>query len=249
MEKFSEERTKVLLSQVSKIFEYHVFDIERSQGFPQLERGGWEKIRDKLSLTRFPSIYREEKIPYAVPKDSELSKSPLVEINDDYKLLVISKVYRLEVNGLYPSIVIKYAQSGAIADDAIVRIFYWLWSNRILLKTQYLSGDGYTVLRLWLNYFYGMMPKLGVKGTGFNQEVIATKARQIMEEFLKWTEEWYYVDTDELYFYHSDIREYRKKIISLGIPFEIEEIDHGIFFSKKKYLVGRIDDSIGFKRK
>jgi hypothetical protein len=94
-----------------------------------------------------------------------------------------------------------------------------------------------------------MIPKLDIKGPGFSQEVIATKARLLMEESLKWAEEWYYVDTDELYFYHSDIKKYEKKISSFGLPFEILGLDHGIFFAKKKYLVGRIEDSIGFKRK
>jgi hypothetical protein len=172
-----------------------------------------------------------------------------VEINEDYKLLLISDLFKLEVNALYPSVIFKYAQSGAIADDAIVRIFCWLWTNRGILKSQYLSPEGYQVLKLWLNYFYGMIPKLEIEGIAFTQEVVATKARQIMESFLKETEEWYYVDTDELFFYHSDIREYETRIKALGLSYEITRIESAIFFAKKKYVAGRIDNSIGFKRK
>lgn len=249
MEYLSEERTKVLLAQVSKVFESHVVDIESPLGFPQLARGAWKSISDKLTLTRFPSIRRDDPIPFSRPKESELSKSPLVEINEDYKSLLISDLFKLEVNSLYPSVIFRYAQSGAIADDAIVRIFCWLWSNRTVLKTQYLSNEAYMVLKMWLNYFYGMIPKLEIEGVSFTQEAVATKAKQIMEGFLRQTEEWYHVDTVELFFYHSDLREYEKRIKAFGLSYEITRIESAIFFAKKKYVTGRIDKSAGFKHK
>ena len=62
-------------------------------------------------------------------------------------------------------------------------------------------------------------------------------------------DEWYYVETDTLFFYSSNIEEYKKQITINGITGEIEKIGAGIFFAKRKYVIGNLLLTKGFKRK
>lgn len=118
------------------------------------------------------------------------------------------------------------------------RIVSYLIDFRKRLKKMEASGQvergAATVLKLWINYFYGKMQSLGLDHT-----LITGESKRILGNIIPMVGSgWVYVDTDELMIkarvdQWTPIQSYLNDI---GISHEITRIEWGIFFGRKKYI-------------
>ena len=229
-------------SYIISILQHHTKDLQKDQfGTIFLTSISWEKITDSFKgFKEWPYFSIDKNI---IINTGTTSKTPQIEINETYRSLLINNFWRLDINILYPSIIYKYFKSGQIEDSSIVRIFCYFLENRKRLKSLLPPGQ-YLVFKLWINYFYGKIPSLGIN---LDHTMIVEQAKKVMEECKKETEEWYYIDVDTIFFYHSDIKKYENTIKKLGFEFDVTQISSGVFFAKKKYIIGNNIEAVGFK--
>jgi len=217
--------------------------------------GIWDEILTKLSLFKFPIIEPDTSMlalmSSAAPIDAGVPQNATnpylgayIAINEEFKNHRIENIYKLEYVALYPAIIYKFVKSGRVAQTTPLRIFCYLWINRGKLKKQ-LSREGYLVLKVWLNWFFGKVPGSFPE---VNTHEIVSEAKLTLMHAVSAADQWYYVDTDEIYFQAEDVKAFEKKAKLPDIEFEITSIKKAVFFAIKKYVIGDENTVIkGFK--
>jgi len=213
------------------------------------ESNAWDKILSSLSLLEFPHIKIEPEIPLMW---SEKTLAPIltspkayVTINENFKGHKLENIYRLEFNSMYPAIIHKLILSGRVEQSISIRIFCRLWLQRSYYKG-FLSSRGNEVLRLWINYFYGKIPKIAPE---LNQLEIVGEAKKCLMSAQDAADEWYYVDSDDLYFTTENLEIFKDHVSRSKLDFEITKIKNAVFFAIRKYVLGDHNTVlIGFTR-
>ena len=233
-----------LQDHIISIFEYHTKDLETSTGILAFTSIVWDIIHKKLLLLEIPAI-EVKKEPQISINDS--SGFPLIAINSEYQSFLLQNFYELSFSGLYPELINKSIKSGLIEDNSSVRAFSYLWENRKKYKSL-LSCQGWVVYKLWINWFYGNLPKV-IKDPDPCSNVIAA-SKNVLNLVIDFADEWYYADTDQVYFYTSDLEKFKGIIDSIKIDYKIRNIKKGVFINKKHFILGNEGTEIrGFKIK
>ena len=233
-------------SYIISILESYIGNLQKDNlGFPSFSPSGtWEEILTKFSLFKFPLIETDvsKSLFPAIggTKSTEVHVGGFATINPDYKNYRIEGFYKLEYASLYPSIIYKFVKSERIEQSLPVRIFCYLFSNKKNLKKQ-LSGEGYLVMKLWLNWFFG---KISSSFPEIDVNEIYTEAKRILMNAIEASDEWYYGDVDILFFWTEDLKAFEDRIKIPGLEFEISKVDKGVFIATKKYIIGDSNTTI-----
>ena len=213
------------------------------------ESNAWERILSSLSLLEFPHIKvdPETSLLAIMRAGGPIQTTPgaYVTINEDFKGYKLENIYRLEFHSLYPAIIHKFILAGRVEQSISIRIFCRLWLQRSYYKGL-LSSKGYEVLRLWINYFYGKIPKVAPE---LEQLEIVGEAKICLQSAQDAADEWYYVDSDDLYFVTEDLEAFKAHVSKSKLDFEITEIRKAVFFANRRYIIGDQNTvMVGFKR-
>lgn len=231
-------------SHIISILESYTDSVKNdSKGNPSFSSSEiWDEILTKLSYFKFRAIEPNTTMSAIMQAASKLpeTKAPLIDINEKYKNALVENFYRLEFVALYPSIIYSFAKSGRIEQSSVVRIYCYLWANRRNLKSM-LSPGGYQVLKIWINWFFGKMSKLLPE---INFLDIVSESRNILLAAISYSDKWFYVDANLLYFDTENLPEFTRKMKIFGHDFEIDDIKVGVFMAKKKYVVGNSETII-----
>jgi hypothetical protein len=221
---------------IAGIFGRYINRIQKSEkGLISFEPGAWDELTQELLLLKFPPVEQQN-----LERRSaiERSESPLVDINEDHASKIFLDLYHIEINSFYPTIIKKFIRQGIMASTPHAKIMSYLIDFRKHLKKIEYEGAAErgtsTVCKLWINYFYGKMPSLGI-----DSSLISGESRRIMGNIRSMiSKSWVYIDTDEVIFKGTadQIRNIKSYLHDIGISCEESRIEWGIFFAKKKYL-------------
>lgn len=231
-----EKRT--LLLSVASVFEKEAEKTDPSQFTIEV----WERITTTLRKLEFPHLSRDRP-SYRLSTD--YVPGTLVEFNADYKELLLKPVSSLSFSSLYPRIIVALAEQ-LQSNDKDVRILKFLIENRGELK-QMIGKIPYALLKIWLNYYYGV--KCKDANTLVNHENVKSAARYLLERVVSHLgRNMVYADTDEIYFTGNLSKQTLTFLDYAGFPYEIQEHKAGIFFSKKKFILIEGESTIrGFR--
>lgn len=234
---------------IAAIFSRYIDKIEKNdKGNIFFEKGAWETLTQELLLLKFPQIEHQN---LERRSSIERSPSPLVDINEDKEGIIILDLIHIEINSFYPTIIQKFIRQGIMASTPETRIVSYLIDFRKRLKKMEASGQvergAATVLKLWINYFYGKMESLGLDHT-----LISGEAKRILGNIIPMVGNgWVYADTDELIIKAriDQCMPIQSYLNDIGISHEITRIEWGIFFRKKKFIYVKDGELVsrGFK--
>lgn len=222
----------LLHTQVSYIFETESTKLRFDQfGNPILSVESWEGIDKMLSLFEFP----DQQPIQATFGTNLVAQSPLLHLEIDKAERLIENVYQLTFISFYPNIIISLN-----LDLPEMKAYRFVVENRNALKSK-MTKRGYLVMKLWINYYYGM---LGKNSRHYSERVTGSGYEILNKLIIALGDDLIYADVDTVFFTnsknlnnHSKLNSIKPYVDHIGLPYQIEYHEGAIFFGKKKYIL------------
>lgn len=213
------------------IFQHHSQSIIKDNRISVFSPGTYDLITNEICSIKFPDIRLSNNTIHLTEKPSSM-----VEINPEYTGQIIADLVNVGIVNFFPSIIKSFIENQIFSDTNLNRALIYLIDFRKRISLLDSLEEVSMICKMWINYFYGRMNSLNM-----NPNLILGEANKILEHIKSIVgNNWVYIDTDEIYYRYkgmNDFKEIQDYLTHKNIECDINDIQYGIFFAKKKYLI------------
>lgn len=153
-------------------------------------------------------------------------------------------VSRLSFNMMYPNIILNLYHNGEIEVSVTeyMVLFEFMVNNRKAIYLAGLTGQGYMLLKILINGFYGQCRK--INSIIFVSDIgkIVNYYKNVIEKLAYSGSNLIYANVDELFYDDTSQNEVEETIKILNLPYEIEDGMNAYFIGRQRYILDHYGD-------